>query len=95
MLPPIGALLLQQLQQKMGIPLSDPLQPLPILLGAAVGLAVVWMRALVGEHGLRLQVPFGPFLVVGALVWLFAGPTLQVRVVPRIFGLDPVHHDRP
>jgi hypothetical protein len=64
--------------------------PLAMLVGLAAGLIVVRMRAAVGDQGLRLQVPFGPFLVVGALVWLFGGPALEVRVMPRMFGLDPV-----
>jgi len=45
------------------------------------------MSALWKGQGLRMQVPFGPFLVIGALFYLFWGPQLEVRILPRFFGL--------
>lgn len=44
--------------------------------GAVVGLAV----ALVQRRGLKMALPFGPFLALGAIVWLFFGDHL-VRLV--------------
>lgn len=40
------------------------------LTGSAVGLALAGLR----NSGLKLEVPFGPFLAVGACAWVFAGP---------------------
>ncbi len=42
------------------------------LVGSAVGLSLAACRG----AGLKLEVPFGPFLAVGAAAWVFAGPPL-------------------
>ncbi len=42
------------------------------LTGAAVGVPL----ALIGGGGRRLAIPFGPFLMVGSLIGIFAGPQL-------------------
>ena len=44
--------------------------------GASVGLSV----ALAQRRGLRIALPFGPFLALGAVIWLFFGDAL-IRVV--------------
>jgi len=40
--------------------------------GSAVGLSLVACRG----TGMKLEVPFGPFLALGATAWVFAGPAL-------------------
>ncbi len=40
------------------------------LTGSAVGLSLAALRS----SGLKLEVPFGPFLALGACAWVFAGP---------------------
>jgi leader peptidase (prepilin peptidase)/N-methyltransferase len=45
-----------------------------VLLGTAIGAAVI---ARVGvEKGRKTAVPFGPFLAIGGLIGLFAGPAI-------------------
>ncbi|MFU8858402.1 MAG: prepilin peptidase [Deferrisomatales bacterium] len=51
------------------------------LVGSAVGLSVGALRG----SGLRLEVPFGPFLALGAAAWVFVGPPL----VDWYFGIFP------
>lgn len=41
-------------------------------LGALVGLALMWSQG----RGFRSALPFGPFLALGALAWLYAGEVL-------------------
>ena len=59
---------------------------LPIVLmiasitGAGVGLAVLVARG----RGLRSAVPFGPFLALGALVYLLHGETIVARFFPGL-----------
>ncbi len=43
------------------------------IVGASVGISV----ALVKGKGLRLAIPFGPFLALGALIWMFGGATVR------------------
>lgn len=64
-----------------------PAVPVVLLVGSIVGSVVGIMSALWKGQGLRMQVPFGPFLVIGALFYLFWGPQLEVRILPRFFGL--------
>ncbi len=46
------------------------------IFGSIVGVAwIVYRRAT-----LKFAVPFGPFIALGAAVWLFAGPRLEARV---------------
>ena len=40
--------------------------------GAIIGLATI----AVGKREWSAKIPFGPYLALGALVWLFAGPQL-------------------
>lgn len=47
-----------------------------LLVGSTVGAVVGVAVALRRKGGLRTALPFGPFLVLGALVWLFFGPQL-------------------
>lgn len=47
-----------------------------LLVGSTVGALVGIVVAVRGRGGLRTALPFGPFLVLGALVWLFFGPQL-------------------
>ena len=45
---------------------------------AAMGVGV----ALVRGKGLKMSLPFGPFLAFGALLWLFGGHDVTVRLAP-------------
>lgn len=47
-----------------------------IFVGSAIGTLVGVAVALIKGGGRRLQIPFGPFLSVGALLYLFFGPQL-------------------
>jgi leader peptidase (prepilin peptidase)/N-methyltransferase len=49
-------------------------------LGSVVGLAAIALRG----GSLKLALPFGPFLALGAGVWLYAGPVLEPHVVMRV-----------
>lgn len=51
--------------------------------GAAVGIATLLGR----KRGLRAAVPFGPFLALGALVYLLHGPEILERFFPGIMSL--------
>lgn len=68
------------------------LGPLPALLvvvlvasmtGAAIGGALMLTR----RQGLRMAVPFGPFLALGALVYVLHGPALVARFLPGMGAL--------
>jgi len=56
-----------------------PALPFIILVSSVVGslVGVLWM--LWKRKGLQLAVPFGPFLAVGAVVWLFFGESIVFR----------------
>ncbi len=41
-------------------------------IGALVGLATI----AIGKREWSAKIPFGPYLALGALIWLFAGPEL-------------------
>ena len=47
-------------------------------LGALVGIAMM----LVKGKNFRMAIPFGPFLAVGAFLYLFWGPQLQLIISP-------------
>lgn len=51
------------------------------LVGSSVGLSLMACRG----SGMKLEVPFGPFLALGAAGWVFTGPPL----VQWYFGLFP------
>lgn len=59
-----------------------PAAPFVLIVGATAGSVIGVLAALATGRGLRLQMPFGPFLALGALIWLFFGPSLQVRLLP-------------
>ena len=60
----------------------------PILLIASVAGSVVGVTYAVARgKSLRLALPFGPFLALGAAVWLFAGPAIEPAVALRVGGL--------
>lgn len=62
-----------------------PLALMPILFGASmVGAVVGVIYAAVKGTGLRAGLPFGPFLALGAAVWLYAGPWLEPAFVVYI-----------
>lgn len=54
-----------------------------LLVAAMVGSAVGIALAVARRGSLKLQLPFGPFLALGALVWLHGGATLS-----RVLGWD-------
>jgi leader peptidase (prepilin peptidase)/N-methyltransferase len=50
------------------------------VIGSVVGLAIVAVR----RQSLRLALPFGPFLALGAAVWLFGGRAIEPAVSLRV-----------
>ncbi|MFN7145891.1 MAG: prepilin peptidase [Myxococcota bacterium] len=65
-----------------------PTAVLVILMIASIGGSVIGVTmAAVQRKSLRLALPFGPFLALGAGVWLFAGPVLEPAVTVRIAPL--------
>lgn len=54
-----------------------------LLVGAMAGSVVGIGMAIARRGTLKLQLPFGPFLALGALVWLFGGETIS-----RVLGWD-------
>lgn len=46
--------------------------------GSVVGVALAVRRG----RGLKMSIPFGPFIALGAVAWLFFGDALGVRLVP-------------
>lgn len=65
-----------------------PLALFPILMLASVVGSVVGLGlALAKGTGLRHGLPFGPFLALGAGVWLYAGPWLEPAIVLRFAPL--------
>jgi leader peptidase (prepilin peptidase)/N-methyltransferase len=51
------------------------------VLGSVVGIGLIVTRG----SGLRAQVPFGPFLALGALVYLFFGDVIIARWLPAFY----------
>jgi leader peptidase (prepilin peptidase)/N-methyltransferase len=43
------------------------------LTGTLAGMAMIWLKS----GNMKLAVPFGPFLAIGAIAYLFAGPELM------------------
>ena len=56
-----------------------------IFVGSAIGALVGMALALRTEQGRRLPIPFGPFLSLGALLYLFFGPQI-ISLYLRILG---------
>jgi len=56
-----------------------------IFVGSAIGSAVGMAIALRTEQGRKLPIPFGPFLSLGALLFLFFGPQI-ISLYLRILG---------
>ena len=56
-----------------------------IFVGSAIGAAVGMAIALRTEQGRKLPIPFGPFLSLGALLFLFFGPQI-ISCYLRILG---------
>ncbi|MEN9785599.1 MAG: type prepilin-like protein leader peptide processing enzyme [Pseudomonadota bacterium] len=61
-----------------------PAVPFILFTAATVGSLVGVTLALARGRGLRTAMPFGPFLALGATVWLFAGNAVTVRFVPLL-----------
>ena len=61
-----------------------PAAPFVLIVGATAGSILGVLAALATGRGLRLQMPFGPFLALGAILWLFFGPEMQVRLLPGL-----------
>ncbi|MES2645068.1 MAG: prepilin peptidase [Myxococcota bacterium] len=62
-----------------------PIALFPILLMASVAGSVVGVTlAITRRTGLQLALPFGPFLALGALIWLYAGRVLEPAVTVRV-----------
>ena len=56
-----------------------------VFVGSAIGAVVGIALALQTEQGRRLPIPFGPFLSLGALLFLFFGPQI-ISMYVRILG---------
>jgi leader peptidase (prepilin peptidase)/N-methyltransferase len=52
--------------------------PLIILVSSLAGILIGGGSLLLARKGMRTRIPFGPFLSLGALVWLFFGNYLQL-----------------
>jgi leader peptidase (prepilin peptidase)/N-methyltransferase len=59
-----------------------PALPFVLLVAATTGSVVGVSIAAARGKGLRMSLPFGPFLAFGALLWLFFGPHIQLRLAP-------------
>lgn len=51
--------------------------PLTILISSITGSVIGAMALLLSGKGLRARIPFGPFLVIGALIYLFFGTRIE------------------
>ncbi len=60
-----------------------PILMIASVAGSVIGLSVAAFQG----KGLRLALPFGPFLALGAAVWLFAGPVLEPAITLRVAPL--------
>jgi leader peptidase (prepilin peptidase)/N-methyltransferase len=58
-----------------------------LLIASVVGSIVGVPLALLRRSSLRMALPFGPFLALGAGVWLFAGPELEPAITIRLATL--------
>ncbi len=62
-----------------------PFAVLPILFIASVAGSIIGVTLAIRRRaGLQLALPFGPFLALGALVWLYAGRVLEPAVTLRV-----------
>lgn len=59
-----------------------PALPIVLLTGSLTGAVFGIAVAVARRKGLRTAVPFGPFLALGALVYLLHGPDLVARLFP-------------
>jgi leader peptidase (prepilin peptidase)/N-methyltransferase len=59
-----------------------PALPTILMIAAVSGSIVGITLAIRRGRGLKMSLPFGPFLALGAVAWLFFGEALGVRLVP-------------
>ena len=52
------------------------------MIASLVGLAVGIPMMLARGQGMRLELPFGPFLVAGAMVWVYFGTEQMAWWIP-------------
>jgi len=62
-----------------------PAVPFVVLISSILGSAVGILLIITRGRGLRAQVPFGPFLALGALVYLFFGDVIIARWLPAFY----------
>jgi leader peptidase (prepilin peptidase)/N-methyltransferase len=74
-----------KLAAMIGAFLGLPAIPFVILASSVTGALVGVPIALLQRKGAQLALPFGPFLALGAIVYLLHGPPLMARLFP---GLD-------
>ena len=51
--------------------------PLILLISSLGGILIGGSSLLFGKKGMRTKIPFGPFLALGAIIWVFFGQDLQ------------------
>lgn len=61
-----------------------PALPFVIIVAACLGVAVGLPLSIMSKRGLRYAVPFGPFLALSSLLWLFWGPQILARHFPAM-----------
>lgn len=59
-----------------------PALPAVLMIAAVTGSVVGVTLAVARGKSLRMSIPFGPFLALGALVWVFFGDALALRAAP-------------
>lgn len=65
-----------------------PVAIFPILMMASIAGSIVGITVAIARRtGLQLALPFGPFLALGALIWLYAGRVLEPAVTLRVGAL--------
>jgi leader peptidase (prepilin peptidase)/N-methyltransferase len=61
---------------------AAPAVPFILVVASMIGAVVGVVMALNGRHGLRVALPFGPFLAFAAVLYILHGPELVVRHFP-------------
>jgi leader peptidase (prepilin peptidase)/N-methyltransferase len=63
-----------------------PAVPVILMIAAVTGSVVGVTLAIVRRKGLKMGIPFGPYLALGGLLWFFFGNQLAVTIFPGVLG---------